>query len=979
MAQAAAKGDLALTIDELGLEASLRFTPDQNGAEWSADKLLRLVMDSRLGGVTPRRAEDILSKFSRSRGPVVEVLAKGLPPEEAVPEEADWEELNPDPGLEAVVAATIAEAQAPELFKIRVETIKTETTVKKPGALPFLPPKIEKVVGQEKREIKEAIYPDPTVVFTGFAKRGCRLGLLSSSKAGKQGKSIFGKPIAPEGKDTAFILGRGVSRAKSELLAEYDGVVRAGDRWVEVIPIPLASYTLSRSPDGATWFLNFNPGDARLPIPDAEAIHKAALDQGADPATIIDSAAIGAILAEATAAGEALFSCSISLDRDGRAEVVVDPDGLKAVLNVWKARGRGRPLTLADVTAALKAGGVRIAKPEQLKKDIPDFYKSDAPELLGYVLAEGKAPTRGKDRTVALTAAFLADERAAELKAKLAASPALSSLVPSLGDFPIEGATKVAQVQAGQRFGELSAQGIGQPGVDLKGLPLPGIPGNDPRIKTYENVDFVKGLLSASAAGVLLVREGEGSWDFRVLPFKDSSIEVTLSPDSMEAYINLQAEHGLGKPLTMEAILEALKAKGVVQGLDPRAVSEAMAAARAGQVVLRRLVARGKPALAAGSPRRFWLIGAATPFEGQKPSGPGPFHVVAGMKVLRVEKAAGASQAGTDVLGRPVQASSAPEAAITQGKALATGCMDHDGTIRESVEEGSIVYTAGSGGELKIGADSLTVIERFDVQGDIGASTGNVRFAGPVHVHGAVRRGFQLFAGGDATISGAVEAAIVSSEGIVTIGGGMRGERRGTIRAKRSVDLAFAEQALILAVEDIRVRGSAALCSFKTNGRLIVGSERGSLVGGLSRARKGVEASILGSENGIKTEISFGQDYLVADMIEAEEKEIEKLKLLIVQSDRAMAEAQRIGTGLDQSRQDKVKLVKLLERRSIRLFDLREKFEEHFPASEVKVRGMVYPGVILESHNRFYEVRSRKSNVVFTFDQQQGRIVERQL
>jgi uncharacterized protein len=62
----------------------------------------------------------------------------------------------------------------------------------------------------------------------------------------------------------------------------------------------------------------------------------------------------------------------------------------------------------------------------------------------------------------------------------------------------------------------------------------------------------------------------------------------------------------------------------------------------------------------------------------------------------------------------------------------------------------------------------------------------------------------------------------------------------------------------------------------------------------------------------------------------------------------------------------------------MRVFDLREKFEAHV-ASEVRVRGIVYPGVMLESHNRFFEVRSRRTQVAFSFDPKVGRIVERPL
>ena len=41
----------------------------------------------------------------------------------------------------------------------------------------------------------------------------------------------------------------------------------------------------------------------------------------------------------------------------------------------------------------------------------------------------------------------------------------------------------------------------------------------------------------------------------------------------------------------------------------------------------------------------------------------------------------------------------------------------------------------------------------------------------------------------------------------------------------------------------------------------------------------------VGSPRGVKTHISFGQDYLIADLIEKEEREIEKVKARISQLD----------------------------------------------------------------------------------------------
>jgi uncharacterized protein (DUF342 family) len=991
MAQAGAKGDIALTIDERGLEASLRFTPDPEGAEWTAEKLMRLVMDARLGGFNQKKAEDLLSKFSRSRGPATEIIAKGQPPEEPRAEEPEWADLVPPPGLDAIVAATIAETAPPELYKVRIETTRVERKVKKPAALPFLPPKIETVVEQEKREVRERVYPDTEVVKTGFAKKGERVCILSTAKPGKAGKSIFGKPIPPQGHESAFILGEGVARSKNEVLADIDGVVRGGTRWVEVIPLAMPSWSVSRSHDGATWFLDLTPGDPRLPAPEAADILKAALEQGAPEDSLATVSDIAAIVAQSRSSGEPLCSRSLSLARDGKAEVTVSPDGVKATISVWKGRGTGRPLTLAMVTDALKASGVKLAKPEQFKKDILEFYKGPQAELLDCVIAEGRAPTRGKDRTVSLEAAFYPAEKADELKARLSADPALTLNVPSLDDFPMDAVTRLAPVQAGQRFGEVSAQSVGQPGVDIHGKPLPGLQGNDPYIRTFENVEFVKGALTALVNGLLMTREAEGAFDFRVIPFRDSSIDVTVSADSMSAYLSLQAGLGLGKPLSVEAALAALQAKGVTQGINSWAVAEAIAAARAGKAVLRHLVASGRPARQADTGKRVWLIGDDAPSSGPQPKGAPPLRVAAGAPLLRIEPASGAAEPGVDVLGRPIApapAAQAGAAAPAAGGPSATGAagaagaggLSHDASIREERDDkGNVTFIAASPGEFRMEGQAISVAERYVVKGDVGMETGNVRFSGPVNVLGTVRRGFQLFAGGDTSIAGGVEASLVSSDGAVAIAGGIKGDRKGTIRAGKTVDVGFAEQALLLAVGDIRVRGNCALCSVKTNGRLLVGGQGGALTGGLCRARKGVDAMNIGSERSVKTEISFGQDYLVADMIEAEEREIEKIKALVVKADRDMAEATRTGAGLDQARQDKVKLMKLLEKRSIRLFDLREKFEEHFQAAEVRVRGTIYPGVILESHNRFYEVRSRKSGVVFTFDQQQGRITERQL
>jgi len=63
---------------------------------------------------------------------------------------------------------------------------------------------------------------------------------------------------------------------------------------------------------------------------------------------------------------------------------------------------------------------------------------------------------------------------------------------------------------------------------------------------------------------------------------------------------------------------------------------------------------------------------------------------------------------------------------------------------------------------------------------------------------------------------------------------------------------------------------------------------------------------------------------------------------------------------------------------SKRLFILAERLEQHFP-SEITVRGVIYPGVVLNSHGRQRAVKTALREVVFFFNTATGRIEEKPL
>lgn len=178
-----------------------------------------------------------------------------------------------------------------------------------------------------------------------------------------------------------------------------------------------------------------------------------------------------------------------------------------------------------------------------------------------------------------------------------------------------------------------------------------------------------------------------------------------------------------------------------------------------------------------------------------------------------------------------------------------------------------------------------------------------------------------------------------------------------------------------MAVGDIVVKNSCLRSSLRCNGRLLLKTEKGNLNGGIVKARQGAEVQNLGNPNGVKTQVSFGQDYLVADRIQVEEKEINQTRDKVIKLDSILNRLEKAGETekLQKARQEKLKFIKLIEKRSLRLFTLREKFEEHYP-SEVLVRGSLYPGVVFESHGRYYEVDKAESGVVVFFDSRVGKI-----
>ena len=187
--------------------------------------------------------------------------------------------------------------------------------------------------------------------------------------------------------------------------------------------------------------------------------------------------------------------------------------------------------------------------------------------------------------------------------------------------------------------------------------------------------------------------------------------------------------------------------------------------------------------------------------------------------------------------------------------------------------------------------------------------------------------GFVVFSTGDVQIGGLVDASLVSSEGSIYIGHGVKGGGKAVLRSKKNVYAGFIEQGHVMAVGDIVVKNSCLRSSLRCNGKLVLKTDKGNLNGGIVKTRQGAEVQNLGNPNGVKTQVSFGQDYLVADRIQVEEKEITQTRDKVIKLDSILNRLEKAGETekLHRARQEKLKFIKLIEKRSLRLFTLREK------------------------------------------------------
>ncbi len=202
---------------------------------------------------------------------------------------------------------------------------------------------------------------------------------------------------------------------------------------------------------------------------------------------------------------------------------------------------------------------------------------------------------------------------------------------------------------------------------------------------------------------------------------------------------------------------------------------------------------------------------------------------------------------GTDgmrVDGTPIHAKAVQPAKVPDGS---NTTLSEDGTQLVATMDGYLEFK-GSVFEIK---------SFLDIPGDVDYSTGNVDFRGDVHIAGDVREGFIVRATGKVTIDGLVEAATVEASGDVIITKGVLGDNRALIKSRGTIRAKYLENCVAYAGDCIYA-DCIVSSQVYSDAKIQVVSGRGTVIGGTLIAAERIDAGIIGSQAGRKTEITLG-------------------------------------------------------------------------------------------------------------------------
>lgn len=325
----------------------------------------------------------------------------------------------------------------------------------------------------------------------------------------------------------------------------------------------------------------------------------------------------------------------------------------------------------------------------------------------------------------------------------------------------------------------------------------------------------------------------------------DAKAELTMSSDSMVAWLFIFPPVGKGEHIKIEEINQLLDEQGITHHIDEDYIRE---------MVQKRKYLHLYP-VAAGLAPVDGDNGKIVEFYAREricvftPDADGNLDyraqnyfqpVFKDGTICRIHYPT-AGVEGVDLRGRDVVPKAGKPAKVPQGK---NTHITEDGSELVSDMDGDVIFEK----------DTFMVRSAMVVNGDVDYSTGNINFMGDVHIKGNVRDKFIVRATGSVMVDGLLESAIIDADGDVIIAGGVLGDGGATIRSRGNVRAKFMESCTVYAGSSLHtdyILTSKVFC----DGPLTVTTGKGVIMGGVISVHDTIESKSIGSPHSGRTTV----------------------------------------------------------------------------------------------------------------------------
>ncbi|ABJ76535.1 DUF342 domain-containing protein [Leptospira borgpetersenii] len=334
---------------------------------------------------------------------------------------------------------------------------------------------------------------------------------------------------------------------------------------------------------------------------------------------------------------------------------------------------------------------------------------------------------------------------------------------------------------------------------------------------------------------------------------------------------------------------------------------------------------------------------------------------------------------GFDVFGNMI---SAP--AIKKPKLVIGNNIDE----RTNFEEGKELreYFASCNGVIFATEVSITVSPELQIAGNVGLSTGNIRFDGNVIVRGDIEPGSVVECTGSLIVYGNLESNGVTVGRDLIVHGGIKGSGTEIVRVTGRIQAKFIENAHLETEGDIVLEGAILNSTIDTLGSIVLSGSNGNLVSSKIRTNEGISVISLGSSAELDVTVELGFHFKndrafqeISRKIQMGEKEMEKI-LPKIQQIKHMVQRSRGNLPEDKKTafktifedyNKKIKILNLLKFKQDSLKSARF----NSGAVRLAVQKGAFPGTVIHYRRQVEKITKFQSSFMMVFEPGQEKAI----